>query len=60
MNDAFRQMFAIGPQAIDGSMLETVREVAVERLLGDALSSGESGAPRSCSSVRRMPNVILK
>ena len=41
MNDAFRQMFKIGPQAIDRSLLETVRDVGVERLLGEALRSGE-------------------
>jgi two-component system phosphate regulon sensor histidine kinase PhoR len=41
MNDAFRQMFEISPRTIDGSLLETVRDAAVERLLGEALSSGE-------------------
>jgi len=41
MNDAFRQMFEVGPQTIDGSLLETVRDAVVERLLGEALSSGE-------------------
>jgi two-component system phosphate regulon sensor histidine kinase PhoR len=41
MNDAFRQMFEVGPQTIDGSLLETVRDAAVERLLGEALKSGQ-------------------
>lgn len=50
MNDAFRQMFRISPQAIDGSLLETVRDVAVERLLGEALRSGE----------RRRTTIVLQ
>ena len=41
MNDAFRQMFELSPQAIDRSLLEMVRDAAVERLLGEAISSGE-------------------
>ncbi len=41
MNDAFRQMFEVGPQTIDGSLLETVRDAAVDRLLGEALKSGQ-------------------
>lgn len=41
MNDAFREMFGLRPQVIDGTLLETVRDAGVERLLGEALSSGE-------------------
>ncbi len=41
MNDAFRQMFGIGPQVTGGTLLETVREATVERLLGEALRTGE-------------------
>src|SRR4051794_4163742 len=41
MNDAFREMFQISPQALDRSLLETVRNVGVERLLGEALRNGE-------------------
>jgi len=50
MNEAFRQMFEIGPQVIDGSLLETVRDVGVERLLGEALSSGQ----------RRRATIVLQ
>jgi PAS domain-containing protein len=42
MNDAFRQMFALGPQVTDGTLLETMRDAAVERLLGEALAAGET------------------
>ena len=41
MNDAFREMFLIRPQVTDGTLLETVRDAAVERLLGEALARGE-------------------
>jgi two-component system phosphate regulon sensor histidine kinase PhoR len=41
MNDAFREMFEIRPEATDATLLETVRDAAVERLLGEALASGE-------------------
>ena len=50
MNDAFRQMFEIGPRVIDGSLLETVRDVAVERSLGEALRTGE----------RRRTTIVLQ
>jgi two-component system phosphate regulon sensor histidine kinase PhoR len=42
MNRAFREAFAINPQTRDGTLLEMVRDVAVERLLGEALASGET------------------
>ncbi len=42
MNDAFRQMFGLGPETIDATLLETVRDAAVERSLGEALGSGET------------------
>ena len=42
MNDAFRQMFELSPQATAGTLLETVRDAAVERLLGEALTTGET------------------
>ncbi|MDQ3199020.1 MAG: ATP-binding protein [Verrucomicrobiota bacterium] len=41
MNEAFQEMFELGPQATGGTLLETVREAVVERLLGEALRSGE-------------------
>ncbi|MEO6970849.1 MAG: ATP-binding protein, partial [Chthoniobacterales bacterium] len=41
MNGAFREMFGIRAQITDGTLLETVRDAAVERLLGEALSRGE-------------------
>ena len=41
MNDAFRKMFGLDAEASNATLLETVREAAVERLLGDALSTGE-------------------
>ncbi|MEO6507856.1 MAG: ATP-binding protein, partial [Chthoniobacterales bacterium] len=41
MNEAFQEMFDLGPQATGGTLLETVREAVVERLLGEALRSGE-------------------
>jgi len=41
MNDAFRQMFELSPQVTAGTVLETVRDAAVERLLGEALTAGE-------------------
>lgn len=51
MNDAFRQIFALGPQMTDGTLLETVRDAAVERLLGEALAVGETR--RGAITVRR-------
>ncbi|CAN5525890.1 hypothetical protein BH20VER3_BH20VER3_00110 [soil metagenome] len=42
MNEAFQQIFNLGPQAAGGTLLETVRDAAVERLLGEALSRGET------------------
>src|SRR5450432_3713159 len=42
MNRAFREVFAINPQTRNGTLLELVRDVAVERLLGEALISGET------------------
>jgi two-component system phosphate regulon sensor histidine kinase PhoR len=41
MNDAFREMFGIRQQVANGTLLETVRDAAVERLLGEALSRRE-------------------
>jgi len=38
MNNAFREMFGVRPQATAGTLLETVRDAAVERLLGEALA----------------------
>ncbi len=43
MNDAFRQMFGIDSRLTNGTLLETVRDAAVERLLGEALTRGEMG-----------------
>jgi two-component system phosphate regulon sensor histidine kinase PhoR len=43
MNDAFRQMFELSPQVTAGTLLETVRDAVVERLLGEALTAGETG-----------------
>jgi two-component system, OmpR family, phosphate regulon sensor histidine kinase PhoR len=43
MNDAFRQMFGIDSRLTNGTLLETVRDAAVERLLGETLSRGEMG-----------------
>ena len=40
MNGAFREIFGVPPEATDGTLLETVREAAVERLLGETLASG--------------------
>jgi two-component system phosphate regulon sensor histidine kinase PhoR len=42
MNQAFREAFQIDPRRTDGTLLETVRDAAVERLLGGALTSGET------------------
>jgi two-component system phosphate regulon sensor histidine kinase PhoR len=50
INDAFRQMFGIGPQAIGSSLLETVRDAEVERLLGEALRTSE----------RRRTTIVLQ
>ncbi|MGI8890008.1 MAG: sensor histidine kinase [Chthoniobacterales bacterium] len=41
MNNAFREMFELGAREVDGTLLESVRDAAVERLLGRALQSGE-------------------
>ena len=43
MNDAFRQMFGIDSRLTNGTLLETVRDAAVERMLGETLSRGEMG-----------------
>jgi two-component system, OmpR family, phosphate regulon sensor histidine kinase PhoR len=51
MNDAFRQMFGIDSRLTNGTLLETVRDAAVERLLGDALTRGEMG--RSTITLQR-------
>jgi two-component system, OmpR family, phosphate regulon sensor histidine kinase PhoR len=42
MNRAFREAFGIDPQTNNGTLLEIVRNVAVERLLGEALTCGET------------------
>ena len=42
MNRAFREAFQIDPRRTDGTLLEMVREAAVEKLLGEALTSGET------------------
>jgi len=42
MNDAFRHMFEVSPRAINNTLLETVRDVDVERLLGEALANGKT------------------
>ncbi len=41
-NDAFRQMFQVERPVDDGTLLETVREASIERLLGEALTTGET------------------
>jgi two-component system, OmpR family, phosphate regulon sensor histidine kinase PhoR len=41
MNDAFRQMFGLEARRTGGTLLETVRDAAIERLLGEALTTGE-------------------
>lgn len=51
MNRAFREAFQVNPDRTDGTLLETVREAAVERLLGEALTSGE--AQRGAITLRR-------
>ena len=51
MNDAFRQMFGIDSRLTNGTLLETVRDAAVERLLGEALTRGEMD--RSTITLRR-------
>ncbi len=42
MNEAFRQMFGLGPETDNITLLESVRDAAVERSLGEALRSGET------------------
>jgi two-component system phosphate regulon sensor histidine kinase PhoR len=42
MNRAFREAFAINPATREGTLLEMVRDAAVERLLGEALTNGET------------------
>lgn len=42
MNRAFREAFQITPETSGVTLLESVREATVERLLGDALGSGET------------------
>ena len=51
MNDAFRQMFGIDSRLTNGTLLETVRDAAVERLLGETLARGEMG--RSTITLQR-------
>jgi two-component system phosphate regulon sensor histidine kinase PhoR len=51
MNGAFRQMFGIDSRLTNGTLLETVRDAAVERLLGEALTRGEMG--RSTITLQR-------
>jgi len=41
MNHAFRKMFGIDARLTDRTLLETVRDATVERLLGEALTLGE-------------------
>ncbi|HEY1771018.1 MAG TPA: ATP-binding protein [Chthoniobacterales bacterium] len=41
MNRAFREMFGVDSQTDDGSLIEIVREAAVDRLLGETLRKGE-------------------
>ncbi len=41
MNDAFRNIFSLTPRTAEGTLLETVRDAAVERLLGEVLKTGE-------------------
>ncbi len=41
MNQAFREAFRAEPERAGGTLLETVRDASVERLLGEALTSGE-------------------
>ncbi|MBA2435377.1 MAG: PAS domain-containing protein [Chthoniobacterales bacterium] len=52
MNNAFRQMFGLGLDQINPTLLETVRDAAVERSLGEALRSGER---RSVTIVLQRP-----
>lgn len=40
MNRAFREMFGVDPLTNEGSLLEIVRDAAVERLLGETLAGG--------------------
>ncbi|HEY5037291.1 MAG TPA: ATP-binding protein [Chthoniobacterales bacterium] len=42
MNRAFREMFGVDGLTNDTSLLEIVRDAAVERLLGEALTRGET------------------
>ncbi|MEO8440513.1 MAG: ATP-binding protein [Spartobacteria bacterium] len=42
MNQAFRDTFGIDPLRADGTLLEILRDAAVERLLGEALSRGQT------------------
>jgi two-component system phosphate regulon sensor histidine kinase PhoR len=42
MNRAFREMFGVDGLTNNSSLLEIVRDAAVERLLGDALARGET------------------
>jgi two-component system phosphate regulon sensor histidine kinase PhoR len=42
MNRAFRELFQVDPLTNDGSVLEIVRDAAVERLLGETIQRGES------------------
>ncbi len=51
MNDAFRRMFGIDSHLTNRTLLETVRDATVERLLGEALTRGEMG--RSTITLQR-------
>ncbi len=42
MNRAFREMFGVSPETGDATLLETVRDAAVERSLGEVLRQGET------------------
>ncbi len=42
MNRAFREMFAVGPERSEATLLEAVRDAAVEHSLGEVLRQGET------------------
>ncbi|MDQ3545025.1 MAG: ATP-binding protein [Verrucomicrobiota bacterium] len=42
MNEAFRVAFQVGPDRLGSTLLEAVRHAATERLLGEALTRGET------------------
>ena len=64
MNDAFRKMFEIDPRTSDGTLLELVRDVTVERLLGEALARGEtcrgSLPPRHAAGIEHHLEVVVE